>query len=414
MLLRLVLFLVIVVVVVNEAANYTHCNIIEKIIKPPTECIYNPDEYLDVQQIIARHGYPSETHAITTKDGYVLKIHRIPGPKSGKRGGQPVFLQHGLFESSADWLINGNNSLGFLLADEGYDVWLGNARGNTYSRAHVSIPMDKPKFWNFSWHEMGTHDLPAVLYYVGNITQKPEQIIYIGHSMGTTMFFVFSSMYPVAAKNVKLMIALAPVAMMTHIQSPIRFLAPFSSNYQWLAKYLGLYEFLPDSKLIKFFTHGCDLLDVNREVCESLISVVCGYDKEQFNEKALPLLLKKDPAGTSTKTVMHYAQEISKGDFQQFDYGTSGNMAAYGTVAPPKYNISAIETPIYLMYGENDWLASYVDVQQLAEKITSLVGLYRIKLKSFNHVDFLFGKDAEKLVYRPLMRVMRKFPEHYS
>lgn len=79
---------------------------------------------------------------------------------------------------------------------------------------------------------MGIHDLPAVLYHISNITEKPGEIIYIGHSMGTTMFFAFSSINPHASKMVKLMIALAPVAYMTHIKSPIKYLAPFSSDFQ--------------------------------------------------------------------------------------------------------------------------------------------------------------------------------------
>lgn len=67
-------------------------------------------------QIIARHGYPSETHTVTTEDGYLLELHRIPCSKNPKLcGGAPVFLQHGLLGSSADWLVNGNNSLGEYL-----------------------------------------------------------------------------------------------------------------------------------------------------------------------------------------------------------------------------------------------------------------------------------------------------------
>lgn len=48
-----------------------------------------------------------------TEDGYLLTMHRIPCghigcEHVGKRGsGQPVFLQHGLLSSSADWLLSG-------------------------------------------------------------------------------------------------------------------------------------------------------------------------------------------------------------------------------------------------------------------------------------------------------------------
>nr|CAD7576180.1 unnamed protein product [Timema californicum] len=36
----------------------------------------------------------------------------------------------------------------YLLADRGFDVWLGNARGNTYSRRHVRLSPKDPQFWN--------------------------------------------------------------------------------------------------------------------------------------------------------------------------------------------------------------------------------------------------------------------------
>lgn len=84
----------------------------------------------------------------------------------------------------------------------------------------------------FSFHEMGVKDLPAVLSYIGSTTGKGGEIIYIGHSMGTTMFFVMASELPDVAKSVKLMVALAPVAYMTHIKSPIRYLAPWVHDFQ--------------------------------------------------------------------------------------------------------------------------------------------------------------------------------------
>lgn len=78
---------------------------------------------------------------------------------------------------------------------------------------------------------MGTHDLPAVLKFVGEKTKKKGQIIYIGHSMGTTMFFVYSSLFN-ATENVELMAALAPVSYMSDVQSPIKYVAPWANNIE--------------------------------------------------------------------------------------------------------------------------------------------------------------------------------------
>jgi lysosomal acid lipase/cholesteryl ester hydrolase len=70
-----------------------------------------------------RHGYLAESHTLITDDGYILNIHRIPCGRSGcgSRARQPVFLQHGILASSADWVLSGpEKALGFLLADLGY------------------------------------------------------------------------------------------------------------------------------------------------------------------------------------------------------------------------------------------------------------------------------------------------------
>lgn len=103
-------------------------------------------------------------------------------------------------------------------------MWLGNARGNRYSRRHISLNPDgkrkeRRKFWQFSWHEIGVVDLPEMIDYVLNETGY-KQLHYIGHSQGTTSFFVMASEMPEYNNKILSMQALAPIAFMKNLRSP--------------------------------------------------------------------------------------------------------------------------------------------------------------------------------------------------
>jgi hypothetical protein len=89
----------------------------------------DPDCFLSVPQLISEKGYPIETHDVVTADGYILTMHRIP-----RHGAPAVLLQHGLLDASETWVINErNNSLGFILHDAGFDVFM------VQNRIHVKF-----------------------------------------------------------------------------------------------------------------------------------------------------------------------------------------------------------------------------------------------------------------------------------
>lgn len=120
----------------------------------------------------------------------------------------------------------------YLLAEAGYDVWLGNARGNYYSRTHVRLRPDaifNTDYWEFSWDEIGNIDLPTMIDYALEHTGQ-QRLHYIGHSQGTTSFFVMGSLRPDYNQKIISMHALAPVAFLANSgHLLLRALAQFSN-----------------------------------------------------------------------------------------------------------------------------------------------------------------------------------------
>ena len=64
----------------------------------------DPECYMNPTQLGEKYGYTMEEHWPVTDDGYILLINHIV-PKS--KSAPAVFLQHGLLDSSATWLLNG-------------------------------------------------------------------------------------------------------------------------------------------------------------------------------------------------------------------------------------------------------------------------------------------------------------------
>lgn len=178
-------------------------------------------------ELIRNFNYPVETHYVTTTDSYILTLHRIPRP-----GAQPIVLVHGLMSSSACWVQMGpSNGLAFLLYEQGFDVWMLNTRGNIYSKTHKEPNIKASAYWSFSFHEIGIYDLPNSIDQILSIT-KQQQVQYIGHSQGSTAFFVMCSELPHYNDKVILMQALSPTVYMKNSLSPVlRYLSLFKGEF---------------------------------------------------------------------------------------------------------------------------------------------------------------------------------------
>ncbi|KAI4454128.1 lysosomal acid lipase-related [Holotrichia oblita] len=385
--------------------------------------------------MIQRHGYEVEEHVdVQTSDGYLLDLHRIPyGKDNSDETKKPVvFLMHGLLSSSADWVNMGaEKSLAYQLADAGYDVWMGNARGNKWSRKHISYnPDSNSAFWDFSWHEIGAIDLPTMIDYVLETTGQ-EQLFYIGHSQGTTSFWVMGAERPEYNDKIKLMVALAPIAYMSNLTNPFFQLASvFHNTLEWVLSFLGVDEFLPSTGLMELIGQAsCNDESMFQGVCASIYFLIGGWNSAQLNATMIPVILTNAPAGAATKQLLHYAQGINSGThslnshvlmlinyffaflghFRRYDHGWISNLIQYGSISPPSYDTSAIRAPVALLYSANDWLAAIIDVKQLESELPNVVTSYLVSDSKFNHLDFVFAIDIRELLYDRVLTLLEKY-----
>jgi pimeloyl-ACP methyl ester carboxylesterase len=393
------------------------------------ELAVDPDAGTNVVEIVQRRGYAIEEHKVVTADRYVLTMYRLPKSFAETQQNQPaapnkpaVYLIHGLLDSSFTWVSNfRNQSLAYLLADAGYDVWLGNNRGSTWSRTHLDFTTSDDQFWDFSWEDMGNYDLPAMLNYVLQTSGRPT-LSYIGHSEGTTQAFVGFSVNQDLARKVSYFGALAPVAFLGDTTSVV--FAALSKSYvdKWFEAF-GISEFLPRSPILADFLgkYACTLAS---GLCDSFIRVLVG-NANNLNATRIPVYLGQTPAGTSVKTMAHYAQSIRDNTFRSFNYGCScsrllpiafcstlicKNKAVYGTFDPPAFNVAGMQYPRSFFYnGVEDSLATPKDIAKLRALLPAGTIVAERNLPSFNHLDFTWAYKNKALFYDEIVANIKLF-----
>ncbi|KFV13967.1 Lysosomal acid lipase/cholesteryl ester hydrolase, partial [Tauraco erythrolophus] len=320
---------------------------------------------------------------------------------SGKKAA--VLLHHGTLGDSIHWISNlPNNSLGFLLADAGYDVWMGNSRGNTWSLKHKTFKPCQKEFWQFSFDEIGKYDVPAELYFIMNKTGQKD-VYFVSHSEASAAGFIAFSTHPELAQRVKLFFALGPVATVTHATSLLVTLTRLPQPVIRLV--LGCKGILRQNELLKRpLTWICRSLG---KICGSILCYIAGDRIQNLNVSRIDTYVGHYPAGMSVQNVIHWHQLTRADQFQAYDYGSKENMKKYNQSMPPAYKIEKINIPIAVWSGGRDKFADPKDMAKLLPRITNLI--YHEHFPAWGHLDFIWGLDATEKMYRKIIELLRKY-----
>nr|XP_028585530.1 lipase member M-like [Podarcis muralis] len=367
----------------------------------------NPQEFMTINEIIQYWRYPSEEHEILTEDGYYLQANRIPYGmhSSGKRGPRPVvLLVHGVLGEGRTWIINPpKNSLGFALADAGYDVWIINTRGNSWSRRHKTLSIDQEAFWNFSFHEIAIYDIPATINFILRKT-KQEGLYFIGYSQGGTLGLIALSLRPQLAQKVKLFMTLAPIYTFVGTSGPAVLILNLPDGLMKLI--WGKKEFVFLSNKLKTLMAKFCSYPVMDEICIQFMFLGSGRNPNNLNVTRIDAYFGIIPDYGSVKNMIHLAQVFKSRELKYFDYG-SKNKAIYNTTTPPFYQIEDMVVPTAVWDGGHDIVINRKDIQLLLPRISNLV--FHKNIPEWQHGDFLWGLDPPKKLYPDIFYLMQKY-----
>ncbi|KAJ9254319.1 hypothetical protein DTO195F2_6684 [Paecilomyces variotii] len=357
----------------------------------------------DFAELCGLFGYEAEEHIVQTKDGYLLGLHRLAYRKGeeGKRVNhgegsirkKVVYLHHGLLMNSEVWvcLTDEQRCLPFQLVERGYDVWLGNNRGNKYSKKSTQFAPSSTEFWNFSIDQFAFFDIPDSIEYILCATEQPS-LSYIGFSQGTAQAFATLSIHPLLNAKVDVFIALAPAMAPAGLHNGIvDSLMKASPSVVFLA--FGRKSILSSTTMWQAIFYPPIFVRIIDLSLSALFNWTGNNITQNQKLAAYPHLY----SFTSTKSVVHWFQIIRNKSFQMYDDEVAAPFsigASSRYYKPVKYPTRNIKSPVVLVYGESD---SLIAIDIMRKELPR--GTKAKPVPKYEHLDFLWARDVDTAVF---------------
>ncbi|XP_075166249.1 lipase 3-like isoform X2 [Haematobia irritans] len=351
---------------------------------------YSPEENTKTTtDRVQRAGYKCANYDFYTQDGYGLRIFRIKNTSSSLEESSEtssitkrpvVLLMHGIASSSDSWVLEDlSNPLAYDLLNNGYDVWLGNNRGNTYGQKHLHMSSYDREFWRFSFHE------------------------------GTTIALVLLSMNTEYNRKFKSITMFSPCANLTFTTSPLRHISLLLGNRS------PLHSIFEDLALLRpkivrqlLGIERCRRVGATSKYCSFLLFNALGGYSAYINKSLLPEIFYTHPEPSSFRQTIHFMQIHNSQMFRQYDFGPKENLLIYNQSTPTEYNLANVNPrwPIHLFYSDYDEIASKKDVEMLAEILGNRSVTHFINLKHFAHMDFIWASNIKEIINRPVLDII--------
>ena len=392
---------------------------------------------ITAEHFITEAGYPQESHDVTTEDGYILSLHRLPHPNAKRT----VFFQHGVLDTALGWVCSGvTDSLAFAAWDQGYDVWLGNTRSNP-PRRHINPNITHDRYWRYTLNELGMKDIRAQIEYIhdikclelreGDLSETdipmhtsrsdgflerdfidppqddssdallPYSLYVVGHSLGAAALLVYLVTALAYGKRhyVQRAILMSPAGfhpVYPLLLSPLKFiLPPVAWFMEHVLRQKGAALIIPGAltRLILFkVLQDAMQYPAIREFTKRGIRWLMNGDVSPWETvMQLPHYDVASMPGIAVHTGLHFVQLVRSVQFRLYDYGSpEENSMHYGRTTPLDLASEywRIDIPVDIVAGKNDGVIPPECVQMHVTHMLDKGVKVSYKEFAYGHLEF--------------------------
>lgn len=357
---------------------------------------------IDFHEMCSIFGVDVEDHLVKTDDDYILTLHRLIPDSNTISNGKIAYLHHGLLMCSDVWVcqLQRDKNLPFVLLDKGYDVWLGNNRGNKYSTAHLKfLPKDK-NFWDFSIDEFAFFDIPNSINFILNYC-KMNKLLCVGFSQGSAQMFAALSLHNDLNSKISQFIAIAPAMTPKRLHNSIvNALAKSSPRLMYLI--FGNKIIYPSAVIWRKTLHP-KIFNLGVDIGNKLLF---NWHSNNITELQKLISFNKLYSTTSVKCIVHWFQILRSQRFQFFEESDDMfNSLSKPYMIPTFPTKTNIKIPILLIYGGSD---SLVDINVMKNNLPKNL-VFDINIENHEHLDLIWGKNVDSLVISKIIKFIDFF-----
>lgn len=402
------------------------------------------------QQIILRSGYNYETHYSMSDDGYITELIRVINPDCDQRylKQPPVMLLHGgtIDTTAYVWasaiqhrpepyprteesgpMVSWNRSLAFMLANNGYDVWLIGTRGSDskneghikykeaksidksgesqkqFIKTPVKNAIEAREFWSFTMDDIIQYEVPRQIDRVLSITGARKVMVH-SYSQSTLITLTMLSENPAYADKVHALVSMAPVINDIGSNRFSQYAIRFMCGLLPLDVGITLFsEVVLTQTTRNFFLKINEVKYLRYHFIKPLLNVLYGSSAKWLT------LLEPSVMGHSLMPVgfgqlKQSCQQVMAKQFQKYDYGPIQNGLRYGAVKPPKVNLTDLHIDHWLVVsGSRDNFAPPASVEQILSEVVYPKPYKHVIAEGFNHLDMVAAVTNDIYVNIPIL-----------